>query len=103
MAGAFIFPFTVNAVTHHAGTIQGQFNVSPTGAATYSIPIEVPPGINGMQPKLSLEYNSNAGNGPLGVGWALGGLSKITRCPQTYARDGKIHGVDFTKIGRAHV
>ncbi len=100
MAGAFIFPFTVNAVTHHAGTIQGQFNVSPTGAATYSIPIEVPPGINGMQPKLSLEYNSNAGNGPLGVGWALGGLSKITRCPQTYARDGKIHGVDFTSEDR---
>jgi hypothetical protein len=76
------------AQTTVPGKIPGQFAVSPSGAATYSIPIQVPPGIAGMEPKLSLNYNSQAGNGIMGMGWNLGGLSSITRCPQTRAQDG---------------
>ncbi len=44
---------------------------SHTGAATLSIPIEVPPGRNGIEPNLSLTYNSYQGNGWVGVGWDL--------------------------------
>jgi len=51
----------------------GQFSTNSVGAATYSVPIEVPPGTNGLVPKLSLEYNSHRGDGLVGVGWSLAG------------------------------
>ncbi len=41
------------------------------GAATYNIPIEVPKGRNGIQPNLSLYYDSYSSNGWIGVGWDL--------------------------------
>jgi hypothetical protein len=53
--------------------------VNPDGSYSESIPIEVPAGRNGIQPKLALSYNSNGGNGIVGVGWSLQGLPAITR------------------------
>lgn len=70
------------------GKVSGTFAVSPSGAATYRIPIDVPPGVAGMEPRLALSYSSQAGNGLLGVDWSLEGLSVITRCPKTMATDG---------------
>jgi hypothetical protein len=65
----------------------GSFAVNERGAATYTIPVRVPPGVAGVEPKLELVYNSQRGNGLLGMGWSLSGLSSITRCPQTLAQD----------------
>ncbi len=46
---------------------------SNTGALTYSVPIEVPPGRLGVTPRTVLTYNSQAmGAGALGRGWSLG-------------------------------
>jgi hypothetical protein len=73
----------------------GSFRVTESGAAEYRIPIRVPPGIAGMEPKLALVYNSRAGNGLLGVGWSLEGLSSITRCPRTMAQDEVRGGVNY--------
>jgi RHS repeat-associated protein len=69
------------------GRTAGQFGVSPVGSAQYSIPIWAPPGPRGIQPNVSLFYDSQASIGPLGIGWSLAGLGQITRCNLTAAQD----------------
>jgi RHS repeat-associated protein len=71
------------------GSIPGKFAVCPSGATTYSIPIECPLGINGIQPDISLIYNSHAGNGIAGWGWNLNGISSISRSEFITFYDGK--------------
>jgi RHS repeat-associated protein len=75
-----------------AMALPGQFGVSATGAAGYTIPIAVPPGTAGMAPSLSLNYSSQNGDGIVGLGWALSGLPSIVRCPRTIAQDSGVHG-----------
>ncbi|MDQ8201193.1 RHS repeat-associated core domain-containing protein [Pelagicoccus enzymogenes] len=79
------------------GTLAGDVSVDNKGSANYSIPLEVPPGREGMQPSLAINYNSQGGNGPMGVGWNFShGLPKqITRGRTIYARDGFYHGPSF--------
>lgn len=86
--------------SENAGTLPGALSVSHLGAATYSIPIVVPPGTAGMQPGLSLNYNSQAPNGILGLGWSLGGLSSIGRCGKTIAQDGVSQRISFSATDR---
>jgi len=71
------------------GTIQGSVDVSPTGAATYSIPIVVSPGSHGVQPQLSINYSGQSGHGEFGWGWHLGGLSSIRIVGQNMYDDGR--------------
>ncbi|NOX75692.1 MAG: hypothetical protein GXP17_03560, partial [Gammaproteobacteria bacterium] len=96
----FVIEPSAQAEAPFNGVTKGAFAVSPTGAATYTIPIEVPPGIAGLQPELALSYNSQGGNGLLGMGWSLSGLSAITRCPKTYAQDGVKVGVKLDSTDR---
>lgn len=79
------------------GALQGQAGVSG-GAATYTVPIVIPPGRAGMQPRVSLNYSSRGGNGIAGVGWNLGAGSSIHRCGKTAAQDGFSFGVTYSAI-----
>ena len=83
--------------TKAVGEIPIQSGVSPTGAVTYNVPIEVYQGIHGMQPNLSISYNSQAGNDILGMGWNISGLSSITRSNRSIYYDGKSQGIAMTK------
>jgi Salmonella virulence plasmid 65kDa B protein/FG-GAP-like repeat len=70
--------------------------VTENGVPTFTIPIAVPPGIAGMEPKLALFYSGGGVNGPVGHGWSVQGISAITRCPMTIAVDGRKSRVNYS-------
>ncbi|WP_240535825.1 FG-GAP-like repeat-containing protein [Bradyrhizobium sp. STM 3809] len=101
-AGSGVIFCALNATLGVAGgmALPGGFSVNQGGAATYSIPIVIPPGSGGVTPSLSLDYNSMGANGLVGVGWSLGGLPAIGRCPRTIAQDGVGGGVSYDSNDR---
>jgi len=79
----------------YVGAIPGEVDVSPTGATTYTIPIEVVPGLLGMQPNLSIVYNSMSGMGLLGMKWNIAGISSISRSGQIPYFDSNTTAIQF--------
>lgn len=91
---------TPHASNPNAGTLPGELGINNGGAATYSVPIVVPPGAAGMQPSISLDYNSQDGNSIVGLGWSLSGMSRIQRCGKTIAQDDVNARIDFSLADR---
>jgi RHS repeat-associated protein len=77
------------------GTIDGRVDVTLSGSTSYSIALRIPPGAAGTEPKIAFVYDSQSSPGPLGAGWSISGLSKITRGPKNLRTDGLIQGVHF--------
>lgn len=75
------------------GQIPIKSSTSPSGAKTYEVPIDIYPGMNGMTPTLSLSYNSHSGNGIIGIGWSLSGVSSISRGTKNIINDGYVSGI----------
>ena len=71
-----------------AGRTAGQFSITPTGGASYNIPIWTPPGARDIEPHLALHYTSGGPDGVMGPGWSLTGVSAIVRCGKTWASTG---------------
>ena len=92
--------FAALASSDAIGTTAGSFRVNETGAATYEIPIAVPPGTAGVVPQLSFNYSSQGGNGVMGQGWSLGGLSAISRCRQTLHQDRSARPISWSEDDR---
>ena len=82
------------------GTIAGEFDVDAGGAATYSIPIALPPGAGGIAPEIGIAYNSQDGDDLLGVGFSVSGISQISRCPATLEQDGYWGAIGFDTKNR---
>lgn len=60
-----------------------------SGSVNYSIPINVPQGVNSLQPKLSVSYNSGSSNGLLGWAWNINAISAISRSRKIKLLDGE--------------
>src|SRR6476646_5948013 len=79
-------PFLINppalSLPKAGGAIRGtgeKLAANPvTGTGSVTVPIAASPGRAGFGPRLSLSYDSGAGNGPFGFAWALS-LAAITR------------------------
>ncbi|MEO1625339.1 MAG: FG-GAP-like repeat-containing protein, partial [Bacteroidota bacterium] len=82
------------------GAIPAEASVDENGGASYVIPIYAAPGTNVVSPKIALAYNSMMGNGVLGQGWSISGLSSITRDGKSVHFDGKRTPVDLSSFDR---
>ncbi len=82
------------------GTLPGDVSVDNSGQASYSIPLSAAPGTADVQPTLAISYSSQGGNGAMGVGFSLKGLSSISRAPSDQIHDGLIDGMDFDEYDR---
>lgn len=78
------------------GKIADQFEITPSGQASYEIPISVLPSTGGMAPQLAIVYNSSVREGLMGTGFDLSGLSVINRAPSNLHTDGIASYVNFT-------
>src|SRR5690606_11810624 len=84
----------------YSGTTKGKFEVSLGGDANYNLPIEVPPGINGVVPEVGLAFNSQTSNGIAGYGWNISGLSAINKVGANKFFDGKNSVINYSSDDR---
>jgi RHS repeat-associated protein len=89
------FTKTIDA-TKPVGCVVGTHQVAGTGAASYMIPIVLPPGTAGVIPSIGIGYNSQAGNAQLGYGWSISGLSAISRVPKNHYNDAVVKGINYS-------
>ena len=101
-AGLALLALVHGYVFAAAGRTATAFEVSPTGEATYTVPIFAPAGIRNLAPQLAFSYShrAGAGNAWLGAGWDIAGLTAIARCPKTWAQDGVSVGVQLDATDR---
>ncbi|NVJ20996.1 VCBS repeat-containing protein [Myxococcus sp. AM011] len=85
---------TTSATPEAPGITPFTADVTADGSAAVSIPLWTPPGRAGIQPSLAIVYDSQGSDGLLGPGFNLAGLSQITLCPNSFARDGRLQAAD---------
>lgn len=87
--------YSVNSALS-VGSTGGMINIGSGGSSNYSIPIQVPTGINGLTPSLSVDYNSHSGNGIAGFGFGLSATSSISYSSKGIYYDGVVSAADIT-------
>lgn len=76
-------------------------SVTAGGTPSYSVPIAVPPGVNGHAPSIALVYSGGGRHGDLvGYGWNLSAASAITRCGSDMSIDGTQFSITWEQTDR---
>ncbi|UZT99166.1 hypothetical protein ODZ84_06235 [Chryseobacterium fluminis] len=74
---------------------KGDIDVTRAGQLQFTLPIEVPQGVKGVGPQLSLVYTSETGNGIAGYGWMISGVTAITRTAKNIENAKEVKNVKF--------
>ena len=85
---------TRDVTEYSVGQIPISTSVSPTGGRIYSIPIPVASGWSAV-PQVAISYNSQSGNGAVGYGWNISGISSIELRNKNYYYDGKYQHAEY--------
>lgn len=83
-----------------SASLGGSFSIAGNGNANYTIDLDIPTGTNGFAPQLSIIYSSQSGNGFLGKGFSLKGISSINRTGATKFQDGFKGGINYDSNDR---
>lgn len=78
------------------GSFSGSLDISPMGGATYVVPLDLPEGIGGLQPNLSIGYSSQGGDGIMGKGFSISGVSSISRRNSTVFHESANAAVSYS-------
>lgn len=78
------------------GCTEGSVAVT-AGVASYTIPIKCPPGTHGVVSQIAVGYNSQAGNGIMGTGWSIFGLSAISRTGRDIYHDNMVAPLEVSR------
>jgi hypothetical protein len=82
------------------GTLNASFRVTELGAASYTVPLELPKGSADVVPTIAFVYNSQSNDSIMGKGWNVSASQMIARCPKTIVMDGKNRGIRFSTSDR---
>jgi RHS repeat-associated protein len=81
-------------------SIGGEFRVNEMGAATYTVPVNLPAGTAGVVPPISISYSSQSQSGDMGLGWQLSSGGAVSRCRQTLQVDKHALPIKFSNEDR---
>jgi RHS repeat-associated protein len=90
-----IFAFSQTTTPPNFHDTKGNVEVTQGGQLQFTTSIDVPPGVKGVEPKIDLIYSSGSGNGLVGYGGSISGLSAISRIGKTLEKDGVAKSVQF--------
>lgn len=93
-----IVGFAQNTAPQYFHDTKGNIEVTNSGQLQFTVPIDIPPGIGNVSPKINIIYSTGAGNGLVGYGGNIGGITSISRVGKTIDKDTISKGVqlDYT-------
>jgi RHS repeat-associated protein len=89
---------TVSGDDGVVGSLPGIVNINDFGNVSYSIPIKIPVGTNGLSPQHTISYVSQTRHGLCGIGWDITGFSTIERVGHNLNNDGIVRGVKLDNM-----